>query len=247
MTAESNRGTSHLPTEFQAESLKLVSSLVHASAYRFFVIDPHMNIKGLVCDNIDVDIETAYHKHFWHLDPMHPRHFKNSAKTVICSNKLVPRSQWLQSIFYQDFIRPMDVMYDTDIFFRREGEIIAVFTLLRSEDDGEFSDAELELLEKIQPYMEYTLNTVYLPARFAERRSIEEKYALTQRELDVLEYLMTGANNKAIAQHLGMSLPTVRTHLQHIFEKVGVHSGNELIANLYRELGYSLDVSQNSP
>jgi two-component system NarL family response regulator len=53
----------------------------------------------------------------------------------------------------------------------------------------------------------------------ARRRQREE---LSHRELDVLESLVKGRSNKEIASALFISEPTVKTHLQNLFAKLGV-------------------------
>lgn len=47
------------------------------------------------------------------------------------------------------------------------------------------------------------------------------QFGLTTRQLSVLQMLATGATNKVIAQHLGISPATVKNHLDAIFEKMG--------------------------
>lgn len=47
---------------------------------------------------------------------------------------------------------------------------------------------------------------------------------LTQREVEVLELLATGASNKEISKQLFISQATTKTHLVHIFSKLGVDS-----------------------
>jgi LuxR family maltose regulon positive regulatory protein len=47
---------------------------------------------------------------------------------------------------------------------------------------------------------------------------------LSSRELDVLRLLGSDLDGPAIARHLGVSLPTVRTHTQHIYTKLGVNN-----------------------
>ena len=53
---------------------------------------------------------------------------------------------------------------------------------------------------------------------------------MTLREQDVLMRLWQGDSTVAIAEALGVGVSTVRTHLQHLYVKVGVHSRLELLA-----------------
>jgi DNA-binding NarL/FixJ family response regulator len=53
--------------------------------------------------------------------------------------------------------------------------------------------------------------------------------ALTERETEILSLLSKGFANKEIADKLTISLPTVRTHLRHIYEKLHVRSRTEAI------------------
>jgi DNA-binding NarL/FixJ family response regulator len=63
--------------------------------------------------------------------------------------------------------------------------------------------------------------------RAADRMSGE---ALSERELDVLRWLATGASNKTIAARLDLSENTVRSHISHILQKLNVQSRGEAIA-----------------
>jgi DNA-binding NarL/FixJ family response regulator len=54
--------------------------------------------------------------------------------------------------------------------------------------------------------------------------------ALTAREQDVLTRLWRGESTSSIAKSMGVGVSTVRTHLQHLYVKVGVHSRLELVA-----------------
>jgi DNA-binding NarL/FixJ family response regulator len=53
--------------------------------------------------------------------------------------------------------------------------------------------------------------------------------ALTDREKEILTFLSKGFSNKEIADKTNISLPTVRTHLCHIYEKLHVRSRTEAI------------------
>jgi DNA-binding NarL/FixJ family response regulator len=54
-----------------------------------------------------------------------------------------------------------------------------------------------------------------------------EVESLTDREREVLEHVMHGLGNKAIAERLGVTVAAVKWHLQHIYDKLHVHSRTE--------------------
>ncbi len=67
--------------------------------------------------------------------------------------------------------------------------------------------------------------------RIAVQRSSDPDVAFSERELEVLRWLATGASNKAIARRLGLSPNTVKTHLKRLFDKLGVGSRIEAVAH----------------
>lgn len=54
--------------------------------------------------------------------------------------------------------------------------------------------------------------------------------ALTSREREILALLADGLGNKQIAARLGISANTVKTHLELVFEKLGVSTRAEAVA-----------------
>jgi len=68
-------------------------------------------------------------------------------------------------------------------------------------------------------------------ARVLERMAEGERDEdLSARELEVLRLLVAGASNKTIAARLTLSENTVKSHLSHIFGKLGVQSRAEAVA-----------------
>jgi len=53
---------------------------------------------------------------------------------------------------------------------------------------------------------------------------------LTRKELHVLQLLVEGYSNSAMAEKLFVSDSTVRTHLRNIFAKLGAHSRTQAVA-----------------
>lgn len=71
--------------------------------------------------------------------------------------------------------------------------------------------------------------------RLVQRRKDRQEGAdrmakLTQRELEVLKLLATGADNEGIGRALVISPQTARTHIQNILSKLGAHSRLEAVA-----------------
>jgi DNA-binding NarL/FixJ family response regulator len=64
-----------------------------------------------------------------------------------------------------------------------------------------------------------------------------ETDTLTARELEVLQGLSRGHPYKEIASDLGISLSTVRTYIQRIYEKLHVHSQTEAVMKFARKQG----------
>jgi DNA-binding NarL/FixJ family response regulator len=56
---------------------------------------------------------------------------------------------------------------------------------------------------------------------------------LTPREHEILELLARGRLYKEISDKLGISLPTVRTHLRHIYDKLHVQTRTEAAAKYF--------------
>jgi DNA-binding NarL/FixJ family response regulator len=58
------------------------------------------------------------------------------------------------------------------------------------------------------------------PPELPQRAALEQPDALTVRECDVMKLVAQGYSNREIANQLVISESTVRSHLQHIFEKL---------------------------
>jgi DNA-binding CsgD family transcriptional regulator len=90
---------------------------------------------------------------------------------------------------------------------------------------GGISDRDVRLLELLAPHL------AQLHRRAAARRATAGWPAdLTPREREVLLLVARGQTNREVARTLWISPHTVRSHLEHVFEKLGVTSRAAAVA-----------------
>ncbi len=93
-------------------------------------------------------------------------------------------------------------------------------------------DASLdELLRGVRAVMEgRAALEPAVAARLLDRMADPQGSELSDREREVLRLLVAGASNKGVAQQLHLSENTVKAHISHIFNKLGVQSRAEAVA-----------------
>lgn len=63
----------------------------------------------------------------------------------------------------------------------------------------------------------------------AHCRALGAQHDLTEREIEILVLLAKGRDGKFIADEFVLSYNTVKTHVKHIYQKLGIHSRQDLI------------------
>jgi DNA-binding NarL/FixJ family response regulator len=96
-----------------------------------------------------------------------------------------------------------------------------------------------ELLEAIRAVRD---GGSYLSSNVASRvmdlaagRSSTSSLGLTTREREILELLTTGQRPADIARSLFLSVKTVKNHLTSVYQKLGVETGAQAVAEAYRQ------------
>jgi DNA-binding CsgD family transcriptional regulator len=72
---------------------------------------------------------------------------------------------------------------------------------------------------------------------FKEYRKMSDNSQFTEREKEVMEFLLQGKSNKQIALALGVSASTVEYHLNNIYKKLQVNSRTEAVLRLGKSIG----------
>ncbi|GAB3087609.1 response regulator [Corynebacterium aquatimens] len=105
--------------------------------------------------------------------------------------------------------------YDTQADVVAAMEAGAMGYLLKDAPEEELHEAVLRAAQRERALSARVANVL-------ADRVLRPEVALSAREIELLQALQTGASNREIAQKLFISQATVKTHLIHIYSKLGV-------------------------
>ena len=100
--------------------------------------------------------------------------------------------------------------------------------LLKRANPGDILLAIQEVKQGGAPMSSQIARRVVQSFREKPRNQIEDE-KLSQREEEILQQLSKGYTTREIADHFSVSVNTVRTHLQHIYDKLHVRSRTEAV------------------
>jgi DNA-binding CsgD family transcriptional regulator len=117
-----------------------------------------------------------------------------------------------------------------DLGLSADGQRYRSLVLLRGHDVGDFSERDRAVLETLRPHLRAreALVDLYRRARDTGGTTTpgdapdEQVPALTVREREILHLVGKGRTNAQIAVELWIAPGTVKKHLEHVYEKVGV-------------------------
>lgn len=93
----------------------------------------------------------------------------------------------------------------------------------RERGDPGFTERDKLLLRLLRPHLTGIRDRI---------ESEREAALLTPRQLELLRAVARGGTNRQIARDLGVTEGTVRKHLEHVYERLGVHSRTQAVARV---------------
>ena len=138
--------------------------------------------------------------------------------------------------YFNLVLRPFGIEHQIRLWLSAPHGRSHVFCLSRRRSDGDFEERDRNLLELLRPF----LNALH--ERFELRGAVAplSRDDLTERETEVLRWVARGKSNAEIATLLFVSPHTVRKHLEHVYEKLRVHSRTAAVARAFPTSGQSL-------
>jgi DNA-binding CsgD family transcriptional regulator len=131
--------------------------------------------------------------------------------------------------YYDLVLRPYRIDHQMRLWLAAPSGFSRVFSFSRRSVQRDFDERDRGLLELLRPFL------VTIRERFDLRQAHETKNGdngLTNREAEILRLVARGMTNREIARILFVSHHTVRKHLEHAYDKLGVHTRTAAIAQL---------------
>jgi serine/threonine protein kinase/DNA-binding CsgD family transcriptional regulator/tetratricopeptide (TPR) repeat protein len=102
-----------------------------------------------------------------------------------------------------------------------------------------FKESELDFLEVLSTQIAVVIKNFQLRKKEPVSLVSENfcsRFDITRREKEIIQLLLERYSNKAIGQRLYISLKTVKNHVYHIYQKLGVNNRSELMLLLRDEI-----------
>jgi len=164
-------------------------------------------------------------------DPLHPASLiaQNLTFVSVFDRRLRCTTEIRRN--YWSFLSAFGAQDTAEMIFRVGGRAVAGMSLVWV---GRAAvRANRHLGEVVQSYIELNLAAHYAALRAEDLPETETEsgleLSLTERELEIVRLVCDGLTNARIAQCLNIRLATVKTHLLHVFEKLGVRTRAELV------------------
>ena len=137
---------------------------------------------------------------------------------------VISSARFRQTPFYAVVMRPLGREHELKLWLPAPPGHARYFELERG-PGRDFGERDRAFLSLLRPYLARVQSGW-------ERRP--QAPSLTARELDVLALVAEGLTNREISARLFISPATVRTHLEHIYEKLGVRSRTGAVTAAFR-------------
>jgi DNA-binding CsgD family transcriptional regulator len=183
-----------------------------------------MGVDGAMEDDED---ETLY----WSLGPCPISVYRTATGDLaaVRMSDVTDRRRYIETPFYKDYFEPFGLEHMIDLGLPAAPAWHRSFILFRTKGDRDFSERDRVVLNALRPHLARLEAEASLRRRLADALRSHDRDAepgpysqLTTREREIVELVAEGKTNAQIAAQLWVAPSTVKKHLEHVYEKLGV-------------------------
>lgn len=188
-------------------------------------------VQFLASDTNRVEYQ-AYQNEFQKLDPLSPEACLADEQRVASLRQRMSCVSEDHRVYQSRFLDRHGIVDAVEIFLRSDASVILGCSLLRHQDAPCFSGDDIAKAHALRAIGDLALAHAF-PSCPTSSGVIAQRFpTLTAREATLVGLVAEGLSNKQVGHTLCISLPTVKTHLLHVFRKMGVGSRTELVSRV---------------
>lgn len=219
---------------FPRRALTGLSALIESDILTYNEIDPGRQRAYMIQEPAGAipASQIATFEHFAHQHPLITHYARTRESRPRKISDFLTLSQFQNLDLYQEFFRRVAVNYQIAVTIPSSPQLVIGIALNRSRSD--FSERDRSVLDAIRPHLVQAHRNAAERAGLRERAESAERALwssragslsrLSGREHEVLVLVAGGKTNHEIGELLALSSRTVQKHLEHIYEKLGVHT-----------------------
>ena len=185
--------------------------------------------ENAMCVGRGMEMARDFVEEFQGCDPISPRLRHRKGPTPIYS--VISRNELERTRYFNEFLRVYRTTDGIDLHLYDGDANVGDFRFWRAQGRTAVGSREVELLGLLQPILLRATRGLHNRSIVPATHSFQQ---LTEREKQIAEGVANGLTDRAIAASLQISYWTVRSHLDHIFEKLAVTNRAALVARLHR-------------
>jgi len=230
--------------DLRQQAGKKMLDLLHADQFASFIWDVGANaFSKPVFLNMSPENLQRYVTYYQFHDPITAK--MQPYRRAVSVNEVMAQQDLVKTEFFNDFLALDGLYYGVNLYvYDDDGTNIGDFRIWRRRHRDNFGQSELNALDMIAPHFRNAMRNVRRARRsFPEnrieqiRRNLLKEFELTAREVEIAMCLFQGMSDLEIQRKMHISMPTVRSHINHIFCKLNVNSRAKLLSKvLLREL-----------
>ncbi len=214
---------------------ELMLDLLGAQHYASYVWNEEkQGFDGGVQINMDAANLQKYERHYQYHDPITLK-LQQYRKAVRVTD-VMPQSELKRTEFFNDFLARDGLYWGANLYAWSGDRNIGDMRIWRDKRRENFTRDDLDLLDLVRPALIAALHRSRSDADTSEvvasACSHGPEALLTAREREIAHLAARGLSDKDIARRLGISITTVRTHIDHAFRKLNVNNRMTLVHKL---------------
>lgn len=216
--------------DFAAETLRFVAAMTAADGIAMHLFDENAQRIWLGSRGIPGQFRTRYYDGLmWRIDPLATVRMGVSTCPLVVLGAAERQCDQPTVHRYRSFLGAFGIVDAAEMVFASDGDHIGGISLLWTRPVDDSSRREHDSLQSLQRYIQLSFRQALQGTPIGWRKTLARVYRLTRREVQIVELVCAGHTNAELAQALDLSLATVKTHLLHVFEKLGVSNRAALV------------------